>query len=92
MIWFIVAMDPLLKSLKRLLKGIVIRTVVVEGPLEEGKVGPLLLEEKFSVNGYADDLKLSISSLDEIKTVVEQCAKLEKAGGVKLHRPHQWQM
>ena len=39
MIWFILMMDPLLKSLKRLLKGIVIRTVWVEGPMGRGSYG-----------------------------------------------------
>ena len=56
-IWIILAMEPLLKSLKRLLKGIVVRTIQVEGPLNENETGPLLLEETFAVLGYADDMK-----------------------------------
>ena len=86
MLWFILAMDPLLKSLKHLLRGIVIWTVQVEGPLEEGKLGPLLLKETFVVCGYADDVKPMVNNMDEVKIIVEQCTKLEKASGVKLHR------
>ena len=86
MIWFIIAMDPLLVSLKRLLKGIVTRSVVAEGPLNEGEVALLRHEEMFQVLGYADDLKPGISSLEEIDIIIEQCRKLERASGVKLHR------
>ena len=57
----------------------------VEGPLEEGKSGPLLLEEIFVVCGYTDDVKPVVNDMDEVKIIVEQCTKLEKASGVKLH-------
>ena len=86
MIWFILAMEPLLKSLKRLLKGIVVRTVQVEGPLQEGETGPLILEEIFTVVGYVDDVKPAVNNMEEVKIIVDQCTKLEKASGVKLHR------
>ena len=89
MLWFILAMEPLLKSLKRRLKGVVIRTVQVEGPLEEGKSGPLLLEEIFVVCSYGDDVKPFMNNMDKVKIIVELCTKLEKASGVKLHRDPQ---
>ena len=86
MLFFVISMDPLLKSLKRLLKGIVIRKVIVAGPAEKGKKGPVYLEELYVVVGYADDLKPAITSTKEVEIVVNQCTKLELASGVKLHR------
>ena len=71
MIWFIIAMDPLLVSLKRLLKGIVTISVVAEGPHKEGEVAPLRYVEKFSVLGYTDDLKPGVSCLEEIDIIIE---------------------
>ena len=63
MLWFIVAMDPLLVSLKRQLKGIEIRSVTAEGPLMEGEVTKLRHVEKFKILSYTDDLKPAVTSM-----------------------------
>ena len=38
------------------------------------------------VCGYADIVKPAVNDMDKVKIIVEQCTKLEKASGVKLHR------
>ena len=86
MIFFVIAMEPLLKSLKRLLKGITISKVKVQGPLPKGMKGPLYLEDVYKIIGYADDLKIAIRSINDLIMAVNQCKKMEMASGVKLHR------
>ena len=86
MFWFVVAMDPLLISLKRLLTGIETKSVTAEGPLMEGEVTKLRHVEKFKILSYTDDLKPAVTSMEEISLIVEQCRKLERSSGVKLQR------
>ena len=86
MLLFVLSMEPLLKSLKRMLKGIVISKVRVQGPLPKGMKKPLYLEEVYKIIGYADDLKIAIRSLEDLIMAVRQCTKMEMASGVKLHR------
>ena len=49
---------------------------------------PLLppLEERYKLIAYADDVKPSISSMNEFMIVDQECSILERASGVKLHR------
>ena len=86
MLMFVISMEPLLKSLKRMLKGIVINKVKVQGPLSKGMKKPLFLEEVFKLIGYADDLKIAIRTLEDLIIAVRQCTKMEMASGVRLHR------
>ena len=44
------------------------------------------MREKYSLISYADDLKPSVTSMKEVITCISECAKLEGASGVQLHR------
>ena len=86
MIWFCYAIDPLLNSLNRRLSGITIHSIPLHGPLQDGQIERLCMKEKYILISYADDLKPSVTSLKEIVTCISECAKLEGASGVQLHR------
>ena len=63
------------------------RAVPDQPAVQQLKVATLQpLEERYKLYVYADDLKCSISSMSEFGTVIESCALLERASGVKLHR------
>ena len=86
MLWFCFAIDPLLYSLNRRLAGILIRAIPIQGPLLEHQTEPLCMREKYSLISYADDLKPSVTSMKEVIICISECAKLEGASGVQLHR------
>ena len=46
----------------------------------------MLLEERYKLYAYADDLKCSISNMAEFSVVIDGCSLLERASGVRLHR------
>ena len=46
----------------------------------------VLLEERYKLYAYADDLKCSISNMAEFSVVIDGCSLLERASGVRLHR------
>ena len=52
----------------------------------EGQIERLCMKEKYILISYADDLKPSVTSLKEIVTCISECAKLEGASRVQLHR------
>ena len=41
--------------------------------------------KKFKILSYADDLKPTVTSMEEISPIMEQCRKLEESCGIKLH-------
>ena len=43
------------------------------------------MEQSYKVVAYADDVKPSITTMQEFFLVDEACALLERASGVKLH-------
>ena len=90
MYWFAIGIDPLLVYLDKRLDGIPVSSLPVFGPQEEQKYThqPLLprLEQRYKLIAYADDVKPSISSMNEFRIVDMGCSILEKASGVKLHR------
>ena len=88
MFWFSTGIDPLLVFLERRLHGIPIFSLPVAGPPTERAVSPHLppKEERYKVVAYADDVKPSITSMQEFFLVDKACSLLEKASGVKLHR------
>ena len=91
MFWFAVGIDPLLVFLERRLKGIPLISLPVLGPVTETAsqaVSPCLppLEQSYKIVAYADDVKPSITSMQEFYLVDQACSMLEKASGVKLHR------
>ena len=88
MYWFGVGIDPLLVYLEKRLTGIPLTSLSVQGPLEEASVGHTLpdIQQRYKVVAYADDVKPSITSMQEFNLVDQACALLERASGVKLHR------
>ena len=88
MYWFAIGIDPLLVYLEKRLTGIPIVSLPMCGPVEEGSPQPALppLQQRYKVVAYADDVKPSITSMEEFHLVDKACSILEKASGVKLHR------
>ena len=88
MFWFAVGIDPLLNYLENRLSGIPMFSLPVLGPVTEQSKDLQLpkLEQKFKLVAYADDVKPSITGINEFFLVDHGCHLLEKASGVKLHR------
>ena len=87
MFWFSVGIDPLLVFLDRRLSGIPIYSLPLHGPEPEGAPDvPKELREVYRLVAYADDVKPSITSMEEFYLVDNACSMLERASGVKLHR------
>ena len=88
MYWFGVGIDPLLVYLEKRLTGIQIASLPIHGPTEETSASPTLqqTQQLYKVVAYADDVKPSITSMQEFYLVDNACALLERASGVKLHR------
>ena len=88
MFFFAYGIDPLINYLEKRLSGILISSLPVLGPVQEGSTSPTLppLEERYRVVSYADDLKPAISSMDEFSLVNSASALFEAASGCRLHR------
>ena len=88
MYWFGIGIDPLLTYLDRRLSGIPITSLPVAGPMPEAAAGQTLppLQQHYKVVAYADDVKPSITTMQEFYLVDNACSLLERASGVKLHR------
>ena len=86
MFWFAYAIDPLLLFLDSRLKGIPVFKLLVSGPVQEGENPLPPLEEKYTVVSYADDVKSSVTNLEEFLLVDYGSALFEKSSGCLLHR------
>ena len=86
MLFFTYGIDPLITFLIRRLSGILITSLPILGPSPE-HAGPLKpLEECYKVTSYTDDLKLAVTSIEEILLVNKASAMFEAASGCILHR------
>ena len=66
---FCFGIDPLLSCLERVLQGILIASVPVQGPrLQQGETLPPV-EQRYKLIGYADDVKPAITTMEEFTTV-----------------------
>ena len=83
---FSYGIDPLLCYLEKRLKGILITSLPVHGPVLPGLPPLLPREERYKVIGYADDVKPAITSMAEFTLVDRAMALFESASGCKLHR------
>ena len=63
MYWFMEALDPLLVSLDNKLKGILVRSIPILGPLIEGCTSPLVMEERYKMFSYTDDVKPGVTDM-----------------------------
>ena len=88
MFWFAAGIDPLLFYLEKRLVGIPITKLPVLGPTLQTDLSASLppIEQVYKVVAYADDVKPSITTMQEFLLVDEACSLLERASGVKLHR------
>ena len=88
MYWFGIGIDHLLTYLDIRLAGIPITSLPVAGPRAEDDIHPVLppVQQLYKVVAYADDVKPSITSMQEFLLVDKACSLLERASGVKLHR------
>ena len=78
--------DPLLCYLEKRLKGILISSLPVQGPVLHGEPPLQPCEERYKVIGYADDVKPAITCMEEFRLVDRAMALFEQASGCKLHR------
>ena len=83
---FCFGIDPLIHRLDRILQGILIASVPVQGPQLKGQPRLPNLEQRYKLIGYADDNKPAITTMEEFLTVDHSLALFEKASGCKLHR------
>ena len=86
---FCFGIDPLLHRLDRLLQGILIASVPVQGPPLLGMPPLPKLEQRYKLIGYADDNKPAITTMQEFVTVDQSLALFEQASGCKLYRDPQ---
>ena len=88
MYWFAIGIDPLLVYLERRLTGIPITSLPVSGPCLPNSAHHVLppMKQLYKLVAYADDVKPSITSMQEFFLVDQACSLIERASGVKLHR------
>ena len=85
--WFAVGIDPLLIYLDRRLVGIPVCSLPVLGPVEEGLEAPMpVMEERFKLMAFCNDVKPAITSLEEFVLADQGASLFEKAAGTRLHR------
>ena len=82
---FCFGIDPLIHLLDRVLQGILIASVPVQGPQLRGQPRLSNIEQRYKLIGYADDNKPAITTMEEFHTVDHSLALFEKASGCKLH-------
>ena len=82
---FAYGIDPLLVYLDRRLKGILITSIPVHGPVKFLMPPLKPLEERYKVLGYADDVKPAITEMREFLLVDKGLGYFEKASGCKMH-------
>ena len=86
-IWFCYGIDPLIIYLEKRLVGILIHSLPVSGPAQEGQPATLQPKElRYKVKGYLDDCKPAITSMAEFSLVDRACELFEKSSGCRLHR------
>ena len=78
--------DPLLSYLEKRLTGILISTLPVLGPVHAGSLPLAPLEERYTVIGYADDIKPAITCMNEFSLVDRAMFLFEQTSGCCLHR------
>ena len=83
---FSFGIDPVLAYLERRLKGILISSLPLHGPALLGSPPLGVLEERYKVIGYADDIKPFITSMQEFSLVDTAMTLFEASSDCRLHR------
>jgi hypothetical protein len=84
--YFSVAIDPLLVYLQRRLLGITICSLPAHGPALADGTPVQPVSEKYTVYGYADDVKPAVTTMAEFALVDHAVSLFEKSSGNQLHR------
>ena len=84
--FFCYGIDPLITYLEKRLKGILISSTPIQGPLKFLSPPLRAYEERYKLIGYADDIKPAITSMEEFLVVDSAFALFERASGCKLDR------
>ena len=83
---FSFGIDPVLTYLDKRLQGILITSLPLHGPVLPGLPPLGLVEERYKVIGYADDIKPAITCMQEFKVVDDAMLLFENSSGCQLHR------
>ena len=86
MLLFLYNIDPVIVYLERRLTGILLYRLPVVGPVLPGQEALPMLEDKYTIKGYADDLKPAIKSMEEFVLVDNIVGVFEAASGCQIHR------
>ena len=84
--WFAIAIDPLLIYLDRMLQGIPICSLPIQGPSLTQGSPPDQITERYTVYGYADDVKPAVTTMAEFGLVDKAANLFERSSGCLLHR------
>ena len=85
--WFTFGIDPLIDYLEKRLKGNLIHSLPVQGPLLPHPSPPLPPKELlFKLIAYCDDVKPGITSMHEFILVDNAMSLFERSSGCKMHR------
>ena len=85
--WFTYGIDPVISYLEKRLRGILIHSLPVQGPLPHPPSPPLPeVQQRYKLIAYCDDVKPAITSMQEFTLVDQAMTIFEKSSGCKLHR------
>ena len=86
MLLFLYNIDPVIVFLEKRLTGILLYNYPVAGPTLPDQVALPALEDRYTIKGYADDLKPVIKSMAEFVMIDEVVGVFESASGCAIHR------
>ena len=87
MIWFGFGIDSLLRYLEKRLQGILVTSLSVLGPANFVALMSLPpMEERYKLMAYCDDVKPSVTCMNEFTIINTACTLFEKSSGCRLHR------
>ena len=84
--WFAIGIDPLLDFLEKRLSGITMCSLPTSGPSSLDRTPPSPVVEKYKLIGFADDLKPSVSNMNEFAIINHASSLFERSSGCLLHR------
>ena len=86
MLLFLYNVDPVIVFLEKRLTGILLYSMPVLGPGLPGQPNLPHSDEKYTIKGYADDLKPAITNMGEFVMVDNIIREFEAASGCAIHR------
>ena len=86
MLLFLYNIDPVIVYLEKRLTGVLLYKYPVAGPTLPNQEALPALEDKYTIKGYADDLKPVIKSMAEFVMIDKVVGVFESASGCAIHR------